>query len=286
MWCRYVEFANGNAQQAIGLYFDGVELPFGGSPGSPHSGNNASSLLLPPNSSRGSDVHGGGGSRPSSRGGRGDGADASSPTSAMSGSARFMQYLQEIISSAQASSRQTLQLRNGGGGGPDDPPMKVISGGPLHGLGAADCFRCIGYFLGKAILERQTIPAYLADYILRHLVGSPVGLNDLRQLDPGMYGVFFDAIVEKGKQSQTSRQSFDFEEAGLDFSVEVLDNSSSGGVRTVDLKPGGRDIPVNDENKYVAALRCRGTVLRMSVVACMCCRPEWHIELVVFAVQV
>ncbi len=121
--------------------------------------------------------------------------------------ARYMRRLRDMVSQAVASAAVELPVGVDGqtaaaspsaasGGGSSSRPgssgssggssntrqVKVIESGPLVGLDAADCYRCVGYFLGKAILERQTIPAYLADYILGHIVGSPVGLNELQQV--------------------------------------------------------------------------------------------------------
>ena len=128
----YVEHANGNAPVAIGMYFDGVEIPYGFASGiSPGElSASANSFLLTPGSARGQDV--------GRRGGGGGGANSAVSQVPLTGSARFMEFLQQMIS-GEAGGQSA-----GGGGAKTGPAPRVISGGPLRGLDAADCYRCIG----------------------------------------------------------------------------------------------------------------------------------------------
>ena len=68
-----------------------------------------------------------------------------------------------------------------------------------------------------------------------------------------MYKAFFEPVVgddgSSSTETKTAGTTCDFDELGLDFSVVERDPTQKGGVRIVDLKPGGRDIAVTEENK-------------------------------------
>ena len=180
----YVEYTSGNVQHAVGLYYDPAPLP------TAHSRSRmaetlANALLLSPTPQR-------------NRGNNNNNNNNSNNTGtgSVSGSVsmdanRFMQFVRNMMSSEQANrlQQQQQQQRQQQHRRGDESERRIITKGPLRGLGAADCYRVVGYFLGKAILERQTIPAFLTDYILRHLVGMPVGIDCLRQVNT--YGFSF-----------------------------------------------------------------------------------------------
>lgn len=234
----YVEHTHGNTQLAIGMYFDGVHVPVRASRGSGSSRNN----LLLSSPARGASIAGA-----TSRDHRSIDAFLSDLDGlSLPTSARFMAFLQDMVSQRLSESSLAKEAQEDS----SKTTKKVIGSGPLKGLEVADCYRCIGYFLGKSILERQTIPAYLANYILSHLVGAPVGINDLKQVDPGMFRVFFEQVISP----DGSAEAFDFEDAGLDFSVAEVDPTAEGGIRHIELKPGGQDIAVTDHNKFVSTL--------------------------------
>ena len=62
-----------------------------------------------------------------------------------------------------------------------------------------------------------------------------------------MYKAFFEPVV--GVDSNSATAACDFDELGLEFSVVERDPTQKGGVRIIDLKPGGRDIAVTEHNK-------------------------------------
>ena len=45
----------------------------------------------------------------------------------------------------------------------------------------------VGRLLGKAVLERQSLPVALAPSLLKHLLGAPCVAADLEALDPELF---------------------------------------------------------------------------------------------------
>jgi hypothetical protein len=71
------------------------------------------------------------------------------------------------------------------GGGPDLRCGGAESlGGDLSGLGA---YRFVGRLLAKALLDEQTVPAYLCRPLFKHVLGWPVGLADLEYTDAALH---------------------------------------------------------------------------------------------------
>ncbi|WAQ92891.1 hypothetical protein PtA15_17A373 [Puccinia triticina] len=103
-------------------------------------------------------------------------------------------------------------------------------------------FTFCGRVIGKALYDGRVVDAYFTLAFYKHLLGISVGLSDLESVDPDhhrslkwMLDNDIDGIFE------------------LTFSVEADD---FGSTRIVDLKPGGQEIPVTNENKaeYVQLL--------------------------------
>jgi len=103
-------------------------------------------------------------------------------------------------------------------------------------------FTFCGRVIGKALYDGRVVDAYFTLAFYKHLLGIPVGLSDLESVDPDHHRSLkwmlendIDGIFE------------------LTFSVEADD---FGSTRIVDLKPGGQEIPVTNENKaeYVQLL--------------------------------
>ncbi|MBW0460652.1 hypothetical protein O181_000367 [Austropuccinia psidii MF-1] len=117
-------------------------------------------------------------------------------------------------------------------------PNRASSVNPDH-LGF---FTFCGRVIGKALYDGRVVDAYFTLAFYKHLLGISVGLNDLESVDPDHHRSLkwmlendIDGIFE------------------LTFSVEADD---FGSTRIVELKPGGHDIPVTNENKaeYVQLL--------------------------------
>ncbi|DBA04905.1 TPA: hypothetical protein N0F65_006907 [Lagenidium giganteum] len=96
-------------------------------------------------------------------------------------------------------------------------------------------FRGIGRLIGRALLEGHIMHARLALPILKHILGVPVTFSDLMYVDPEVYN-----------SMKWIRDNSDVDALDLTFSVTEC---RDGGAYVIDLVPGGRDVPVTDENK-------------------------------------
>ncbi|CAI5727852.1 unnamed protein product [Hyaloperonospora brassicae] len=97
-------------------------------------------------------------------------------------------------------------------------------------------FRGAGRLLGRALLEGQLMKAHLALPVLKHLLGVPISFSDLE---------FFDQEVYNSLKWMKENDGVDA--LGLDFTV--TNRKLNGEVETIDLKEGGKDIELSDENK-------------------------------------
>lgn len=96
-------------------------------------------------------------------------------------------------------------------------------------------FKFIGRFVGKAIIDRCLLDAYFTRSFYKHLLGVKPSFNDLESIDPE----FFKSLKWMLEN--------DIEGAlELTFSAERHD---FGQRNIVDLKPGGREIIVTNDNK-------------------------------------
>ena len=109
-----------------------------------------------------------------------------------------------------------------------------------------DWFRFVGRVLGKCLLEGHIVFAPLCSSLLKALLGHPLLLSDLREIDP----VYHDSLHWMLSNDITGVL---FET----FSVEV---DEFGSKRTVELVEGGEKMHVGEENKhlYVQAAMPRG----------------------------
>ncbi|KAI9905769.1 hypothetical protein PsorP6_014199 [Peronosclerospora sorghi] len=97
-------------------------------------------------------------------------------------------------------------------------------------------YQAIGRFIGRALFEGILIDAHLALPLCKHILGIPITFSDLEFVDNELYKNL------KWMQENTSVESL-----ALDFTVNV--GQTPGKIKVVDLKPGGSNIPVTEENK-------------------------------------
>ena len=94
------------------------------------------------------------------------------------------------------------------------------------------------------------LPSSAAGFFLKMFSGARCGLNDLPTLDPDMYRNLLrlrDHFAQPGASSADLALTFTVD-AAVGFSGFGGDASSSSMVEEVELKPGGRNIPVTAEN--------------------------------------
>ncbi|KAM0721098.1 hypothetical protein Q7P37_003384 [Cladosporium fusiforme] len=96
-------------------------------------------------------------------------------------------------------------------------------------------FKFIGRVIGKALYEGRLLDAHFSRAVYRRMLGKSVSLKDMETLDLDYYRSLV-WILENDITDVT------FET----FSAEI---ETFGVTETVDLVPGGRDIPVTEDNK-------------------------------------
>jgi len=98
-------------------------------------------------------------------------------------------------------------------------------------------FRFIGRFIGKAILGEQSIDANFSVPLRKQMLSMPVTFSDLEFVDEELYR----NLLWLKTNDQVSNLC-------LDFSISYPGVGNQAPVE-YELKPGGADIPVTDENK-------------------------------------
>ncbi|GLD92579.1 hypothetical protein PINS_up001138 [Pythium insidiosum] len=98
------------------------------------------------------------------------------------------------------------------------------------------CYQFVGRLIAKCLLEGQLLTVHFSLPLLKHLLGVPISFSDLEFLDEELY-----------RNASWLRSNDNVENLCLDFTIQRLD--AHGAVITEELKPGGRDITVNDSNK-------------------------------------
>ncbi|KAF7724152.1 hypothetical protein EC973_001277 [Apophysomyces ossiformis] len=97
-------------------------------------------------------------------------------------------------------------------------------------------FKFVGRVIGKAIYDGRLLDAYFTRSFYKHILGRPVDYRDVEAIDPEYY----KSLVWMLENDIT-------DVIDLTFSIETDD---FGTTKTIDLKPGGRDIPVTEANKH------------------------------------
>ena len=105
----------------------------------------------------------------------------------------------------------------------------------LHPEKYTQYYRLVGRVLAKSLMERQPLPLSLSIPLLKHLLGLPLSFSDLEFVDPELY-----------KNLLYLRDNDNVSELDLDFTVSenFLDS-----VETIELKEGGSEILITEDNK-------------------------------------
>eukprot|EP01035_Chromulina_nebulosa_P017425 gene17425-22977_t len=98
-------------------------------------------------------------------------------------------------------------------------------------------FKFIGNVIGKAINDGQLMDAHFTRSFYKHLLGIPVDYVDIEATEPDYYNTL-KQILDNPLESLM---------IDLTFSAE---SQIFGKTEVVDLIPNGRNIPVDDENKF------------------------------------
>ncbi|POM67664.1 NEDD4-like ubiquitin ligase [Phytophthora palmivora] len=102
-------------------------------------------------------------------------------------------------------------------------------------------FHASGRLIGRALLEGVMLNFHLSVPLLKMILGTPISFGDLEYLDAEMYRNLTWLLDNDGAESLE-----------LDFTVTQC---HGGHAETVELIPAGRNIQVNDDNKFEFADR-------------------------------
>jgi len=106
----------------------------------------------------------------------------------------------------------------------------------------------VGRFLALAVIRERPLPLSFSNVACKHLLGKPVGMADVQQLDPEFYKSRVQAVLKEGGLSEM--------EAVLGESLKFMSAPTELYRQPRELKEGGESIVVTEENKaeYVELL--------------------------------
>lgn len=110
-------------------------------------------------------------------------------------------------------------------------------------------FALLGRIAGFALYHRETIPAFWTTAFIKSAFGFPILPGDLASVDPELYE---KKIVYLQQSIFSSRDGMKLEDLCLTFDAQHYFDEYSAKrkkLETVDLKPGGSEIDVTEENK-------------------------------------
>lgn len=96
-------------------------------------------------------------------------------------------------------------------------------------------FTFVGRIIGKAIYDNRLLDAYFSRSFYKHILGKKVDYRDIEAIDPE----YFKSLEWMLNNDITGVLDLTFSVDAEDFGVQ----------KTIELKPGGKDIPVTEENK-------------------------------------
>lgn len=98
-----------------------------------------------------------------------------------------------------------------------------------------DLSRFAGRVFGKALFDGVSVPCYLSKVLFKHLTQTPIEFADLRFLDSQLHSSL-NFIVSNNIH-------------GLSLDNFSVVKPAPGGTRLYELKPGGRELDLEEENK-------------------------------------
>lgn len=106
----------------------------------------------------------------------------------------------------------------------------------VQGLDHVKFFKFCGRIIGKAVMEGCLVEAYFVRSIYKMIIGQNIQFKDLQDFDNELYEGL-NWCLKKGSDVTALYETFCISQD--EFGVE----------KTIDLKPDGRDIDVDNENK-------------------------------------
>ncbi|DBB00800.1 TPA: hypothetical protein ACH3X1_000730 [Trebouxia sp. C0004] len=111
----------------------------------------------------------------------------------------------------------------------------VVQNDEARGTNHLDFFKFVGRILGKALYDGQLIDAFFTRSFYKHMLGDPLTYEDIEAVDPEYY-----------KNLRWMLENNITDVLDLTFTEE---SDYFGKKELVELKPGGKDIRVTEENK-------------------------------------
>ncbi|XP_053485781.1 ubiquitin-protein ligase E3C [Ictalurus furcatus] len=144
----------------------------------------------------------------------------------------FREFLNELLKSGFNPNQGFFRTTNEGLLYPS-PTAKMLMGESF-----TRHYYFLGRILGKALYENMLVELPFASFFLSKLLGTSadVDIHHLASLDPEMYRNLLFLKSYEG----------DVEDLGLNFTIV---NNDLGEAQVVELKPGGKDIPVTTANR-------------------------------------
>uniref|UniRef100_A0A8C8JV46 HECT-type E3 ubiquitin transferase n=1 Tax=Oncorhynchus tshawytscha TaxID=74940 RepID=A0A8C8JV46_ONCTS len=144
----------------------------------------------------------------------------------------FREFLNELLKSGFNPNQGFFKTTNEGLLYPS-PTAQMLVGDSF-----ARHYYFLGRILGKALYENMLVELPFASFFLSKLLGTSadVDIHHLASLDPEMYR---NLLFLKSYED-------DVEDLGLNFTIV---NNDLGEAQVVELKPGGKDIPVSTANR-------------------------------------
>lgn len=98
------------------------------------------------------------------------------------------------------------------------------------------CYQFVGRLIAKCLLEGQLLTVHFSLPLLKHILGVPISFSDLEFLDEELH-----------RNALWLRDNDNADALCLDFTIQRIDGNDE--MITDELKPGGKDIAVTDNNK-------------------------------------
>nr|CAD2185644.1 unnamed protein product [Meloidogyne enterolobii] len=118
---------------------------------------------------------------------------------------------------------------------------------PITGLNCSsqrlNAFRNVGRLIGICLQHMEIFPLPLSRYVLKYILGRNITWYDLAFFDSSLFDSLRSIVYNENDESYQSQEFFN--QLEMTFAVDLPAEEGGG---TLELKPGGADIPVTNEN--------------------------------------
>ena len=107
-------------------------------------------------------------------------------------------------------------------------------------------FCLLGRVTGLAVYHKEPLPAHWSSAFIKAVCGFSVTLEDVESVDPELYGKRLAYLRDGG---YASRDGIELADLGLVFTDDSNAEEYSAAGAAIELKPGGAEVEVTEENK-------------------------------------